>query len=178
MKPTEILQRFEETANQYLNELDGFSMEQLKCQPGSGEWSLGQMYVHLINSALHMQLHYADLCLAPNEATASSAGGGKTKEGMGIFELGGFPPVRVQVPPSPQYTPEQPESKEQLIEGLNLVIDRMKDIMPRLEHAVLGNTMPHPRFGALHAREWFWLVEMHYRHHLLQMGRLKDFLAV
>jgi hypothetical protein len=37
--------------------------------------------------------------------------------------------------PSPQYTPEQPESKEQLIQGLNTVIDRMKEIMPKLEKA-------------------------------------------
>ncbi|RAP28452.1 hypothetical protein C2W64_04886 [Brevibacillus laterosporus] len=28
--------------------------------------------------------------------------------------------------------------------------------------------MMHPGFGALNAQEWYVLVEMHYRHHLLQ----------
>ncbi|MNN32961.1 DinB superfamily protein [compost metagenome] len=100
----------------------------------------------------------------------------KTKEGTEIFNQGSFPPIRVHVPPSPQYTPTQPESKEQLIQGLNTVIDRMKEIMPQLEQAPIRNTVPHPRFGPLNSKEWFLLIEMHYRHHLLQMERLEKFL--
>ncbi|MBT2770920.1 hypothetical protein J7J47_01565 [Halomonas sp. ISL-60] len=32
----------------------------------------------------------------------------------------------------------------------------------------------HPGFGALNAKEWFLLIEMHYRHHLSQLERLKQ----
>ncbi|MCU6711905.1 DinB family protein [Paenibacillus sp. J5C_2022] len=172
----ESLRKFEETANRYLLELNGFELEQLRLQPSENEWSLGQMYLHLINSALYMQLRNIDNCLTQEEDSAGSLPE-KTKEGQAIMERGQFPPIRIQVPPSPQYTPGQPESKEQLIEGLHTVIARMKEIMPKLEQAPVRNSMPHPRFGALNAQEWFLLIEMHYRHHLMQMDRLKQFIA-
>ncbi len=175
MNTTEALQRFEETANHYIQELDGFSIEQLQRKPAEDEWSLGQMYQHLINSALYMQLRNIEQCLAPSEDSAAPIAV-KTKEGTAIFDQGGFPPIRVHVPPSPQYTPGQPESKEQLIQGLYTVIDRMKEILPQIEKGTMQNTVPHPRFGPLNAQEWFLLIEMHYRHHLLQMDRLTQFL--
>ncbi|MNY73733.1 hypothetical protein D3C86_2125930 [compost metagenome] len=56
------------------------------------------------------------------------------------------------------------------------MIDRMKEVLPQLEKGTMQNTVPHPRFGPLNAQEWFLLIEMHYRHHLLQMDRLTQFL--
>ncbi|MDF2961171.1 MAG: hypothetical protein K0S39_2906 [Paenibacillus sp.] len=169
---TEILQRFEEITKHYLQELNFFTMEQLKRQPNENEWSLGQMYLHLINAALYMQLRNVDHCLTQSEISVVS-GGEKTEAGKAVFDQGSFPPVRIQVPASPQYTPRQPESKEQLAEGLNAVMRRMEEIKPTIEKALLQITVPHPRFGALNAKEWFMLVEMHYRHHLHQKDRLK-----
>ncbi|MDO3679382.1 DinB family protein [Paenibacillus ehimensis] len=173
MKTAEILQRFEEITEHYIQELEGFGMEQLKRQPGENEWSLGKMYQHLINAALYMQLANAERCLKPSGDDAVSAGE-KTDVGKAVFEQGSLPPVRIQVPPSPQYTPQQPESKEQLVEGLKSVVHRMNEIASKLENAPLHHTVAHPRFGGLNAEEWFRLVEMHYRHHLLQKDRLKQ----
>ncbi|BBH23466.1 hypothetical protein Back11_48110 [Paenibacillus baekrokdamisoli] len=172
MNTTESLQHFEEITEHYLQELDSFSMEQLRYQQIENEWSLGQMYLHLINSSLYMQLRNVDHCMIPSEDSVVSTGE-KTETGKAIFDQGGLPPVRIQVPPSPQYTPEQPQSKEQLVEGLNAVLNRMREIEPTLEKADLQHTALHPRFGALHAKEWFMFVEMHYRHHLQQKDRLK-----
>ncbi|CAH1220495.1 hypothetical protein PAECIP111892_04852 [Paenibacillus auburnensis] len=169
----EALQRFEETTAYYLQELDQFSLDQLKQTPSDNGWSIGQMFQHLINSALYMQLRNADQCLVQTQEL-QGASAEKTEAGAAIFAQGSFPPVRVQVPPSPEYTPKQPEDKEQLIQGLHTVIRRMKEIEPALAEASRQNTVPHPRFGGLSAEEWFLLVEMHYRHHLLQLGRLKQ----
>lgn len=173
MNTTEVLQRFEETVQVYLQELDGFSMEELKYRQVADEWSIGQMYQHLIQSALSMHLRNIELCLNPTgDAPASPTG--KTEQGMAIFEQGSFPPIRIQVPPSPQYTPEQPATKEQLMQGLDTVIQRMRQTEPKLGEASLQHTVPHPRFGGLHAQEWFLLIEMHYRHHFRQLNRLKQ----
>lgn len=80
----EALEHFEKTANHYLMELDTFSMEQLLRQPGEGEWSLGQMVQHLIQSALYMQLRNIDQCLAGNgEAAGNEAE--MTPEGKAIL---------------------------------------------------------------------------------------------
>lgn len=167
----EALQRFEETATYYIQELERFNLEQLKQKPSENEWSIGQMVQHLINSALYMQLRNIDQCLVLSQDPLVSHVG-KTEDGAAIFAQGSFPPIRIQVPPSAQYTPEQPESKEQLIQGLHTVIQRMREIEPSLEKSFKLNTVPHPRFGGLCAEEWFLLIEMHYRHHLLQLERL------
>ncbi|WP_264454381.1 DinB family protein [Paenibacillus polymyxa] len=172
MNTTETLQRFEETAQHYLLELDSFSLEELQYTPQEGQWSLGQMYLHLVNSALYMHLKNIDLCLQPNGET-----GVKTEAGTAIFNLGSFPPMRIQVPPSPQYTPQQLTSKEEIVEGLNVVIRKMREIEPTVGKSTTLFTVSHPSFGALNAGEWFELIEMHYRHHLLQKERLKHAIA-
>lgn len=168
----EALQALEKSVERYIDELDSFSMEQLLAKPSEEDWSIGQMYVHLIQSARNMHLRNADQCITGNEAVLVGTGE-KTENGKKAFELGGFPPIRIRVPASPQYTPQQPESKEQLIDGLQAVVERMRRTEPALDQAPHENTVPHPNFGALNAAEWFLLVEMHYRHHFLQLERLK-----
>jgi len=188
MDTKETLHKFEETVSVYIRELDGSSLEQLLWKPAEDAWSLGQMYMHLIRSAQFMQLRNAALCLEPDGSPEVSRGAGKTRPGEDLFKAGSFPPDRIQVPPSPQYTPPQPESKEQLIEGLRDTVCRMVEIEPmiasefdtvtqvRLEPGkeIVRNTVLHPRLGGLNALEWFRLIEMHYRHHLLQKMRLDD----
>ncbi|WP_435920795.1 DinB family protein [Paenibacillus sp. DYY-L-2] len=170
---TETLQRFEKTVAYYLNELENFEMEHLLKKTNEEEWSIGQMYLHLIQSAQFLHLQNVDHCLA-GKAEALSTEQEKTDRGKLTFENGSFPPVRVRVPASPQYTPQQPESKEQLSDGLRSVLLRMQQIEPALSQASERNKIIHPAFGALNAVEWFMLIEMHYRHHLMQLERLKQ----
>lgn len=187
MNTKETLRKFEETVSGYIQELDGSSLEQLLWKPAEDEWSLGQMYMHLIRSAQFMQLRNAALCLEPGDSPEVSRAG-KTKIGEDLFKTGSFPPDRIRVPASPQYTPPQPDSKEQLVDGLRDTVRRMVEIEPtiasefepvtqvRLEPGkeIVRNTVLHPRLGGLNALEWFRLIEMHYRHHLLQKMRLDD----
>ena len=168
----EALQAFEAIVGRYLNELESIDMEQLIKKTNEEEWSIGQMYMHLIQSAQFMHLHNVDQCLAGSEATVDALEE-KTERGKEAFELGSFPPVRIRVPASPQYTPIQPESKEQLTEGFRSVVERMKRTESGLSKVPESKKILHPGFGALNANEWFILIEMHYRHHLLQLERLK-----
>lgn len=170
----EALQAFETIAGHYLIELENLDMAQLIKKTSEEEWSIGQMYMHLIQSAQFMHLHNVDQCLAGSEATVDATEE-KTERGKGAFELGSFPPVRIQVPASPQYTPKQPERKEQLKEGLLGVVERMKRTEPALSSMPESRKIVHPGFGALSANEWFWLIEMHYRHHVSQLERLKNY---
>lgn len=191
MDTKKTLRAFEETASRYIRELDSISLEQLLWKPAEDEWSLGQMHMHLIQSAQFMQLRNVALCLAPN-GNPMVASAGKTALGEGLFRAGSFPPDRIRVSPSPQYTPLQPDSKEQLVDGLRDTIRRMNEIEPAVAAAFdpvaqaisepgkgtaiepARNTVAHPRLGGLNALEWFQLIEMHYRHHLLQKERLDD----
>ncbi|MEK0315018.1 DinB family protein [Cohnella sp. 56] len=182
MDTKETLRRFEDTVNDYIRELEGISLGQLLWKPAEAEWSLGQMHMHLIRSAQFMHLRNAAQCLAPDRDPAGVPAG-KTEQGEALFEAGGFPPARIQVPPSPQYTPPQPDSKEQIVDGLRDTVRRMTEIEPMVAAAFdptgkdaalqpAHPTVAHPRLGGLNALEWFRLIEMHYRHHLLQKQRL------
>lgn len=172
----DVLQRFEQTAVRYMHELELCNLEQVRHKPSEGEWSIGQMVRHLIGTALDLQLRFAEQCLStsPDPQVLPEE---KTADGAAIFALGSFPPVRIQVPASAQPAPSQPDSIEELQQGLHQVIRRMTEIEPALERASRQITMPHPRFGGLCAEDWFRLVDMHYRHHLLQLDRLKQELA-
>ncbi|MFC4102497.1 DinB family protein [Paenibacillus xanthanilyticus] len=174
-KTAEALQTLELTVGRYLAELEQLDMEQLLAKPSEEEWSIGQMVVHLIQSAELMHLRNVDRCLAGDEAALGNVAE-KTEPGRTAFELGSYPSIRIKVPASPQYTPRQPESKEQLAEGLRGVLERMKRTEVKLSQADERYTLPHPGFGALNATEWFLLVDMHYRHHWSQLERLREFL--
>jgi hypothetical protein len=175
MSTKETLKRFEEITDYYTEQLDGFSLEQLTLQPSADEWSLGQMYMHLMNTALFMQLRNMELCqAAAGDSPVQS--GIKTEVGEVVFNQGAFPPNPIHVPPTPQYTPQQPNNKEELVKGLRSVLQRMQDIEPFIDGMSTAYTTPHPRMGSLNGKEWFALVEMHYRHHLHQFNRLKTFL--
>lgn len=166
----EIIHDLQRTAAHYLENVDRFSLEQLQEVPAEGGWSLGQMYMHLIGSALYMQIASANRCLAGNGDHLGD--GAKTEAGTAVFDLGSFPPIRVHVPPSPQYTPQQPDSKEQITGGLSNVLEQMELLGSSLADYDESHTALHPRLGALNAMEWFALTEMHYRHHLAQENRL------
>lgn len=169
----EVLKSFETAVERYLAELNKLDMGSLLKKQSEKEWSIGQMYVHLIQSALFLHLHNIEQCLSSEDSTLNS-GEEKTELGRQVFELGQFPPVPVKVPASPQYTPQPPESTGSLIDGLHEVVDRMRSTEPLVYQASVNNKIRHPRLGALNAQEWFLLIEMHYRHHFLQLDRLKS----
>jgi hypothetical protein len=173
MKSTkEVLTSFELTVERYLAELTKLNMDKLHRKQSEEDWSIGQMYVHLIQSAF-MHLHNVEQCLAGSESTLNPEKE-KTEQGKIIFNREQFPAVRIKVPASPIYTPQPPESMKHLVEGLHSVVERMRNTESVLLQAPVSNKILHPAFGALNAQEWFMLIEMHYRHHFLQLDRLKS----
>lgn len=175
MNTQETIQKMETITHHYLNELDRFDMEELTRKPEEEAWSLGQMYMHLINAALRLHLRNVHACAASAEGVVTE--GEKSESGKAAFSNQAIPPIRIQVPPSPAYTPPQPVSKDQIREGLLNVLDEMKRTEPVVHTAPVDHKIVHPGFGALNADEWFMLVEMHYRHHLRQKERLEVFLT-
>lgn len=172
----EILKSFEITVERFLAELKELHMENVQRKWNEEEWSIGQMYVHLIQSAF-MQMDNIEQCLTGTELTLNPTKE-KTELGKVVFQQEHFPAVRIKVPASPNYTPQPPESMEYLVVGLHRVVERMRNMESVLHQAPVSNKIMHPSFGALNSNEWFMLIEMHYRHHFLQLDRLKTKLAL
>lgn len=93
------------------------------------------------------------------------------------FALGSFLPARIKVPPSDAYTPKQPAGIQEMKAGLAHLLEAVRETGRALEGAAEAQLTRHPALGALNAREWFQLIEMHFRHHLRQKRRLDQFLT-
>ncbi|MGH7600757.1 MAG: DinB family protein [bacterium] len=170
----EIFYHFEKTARIWLIALNDYTDEQFARKPSETQWSIGQVYYHLVVRTENFHLRACQKCL---ENRAEVTEGGKTLAGKIVFLLGSFPPVKIHVPPPPEYTPKQPQSRAEMREGLLKLIETMRTLAPQIDHASPVQKWKHPALGMLNANEWYRLIEMHFRHHLRQKARLDKFLA-
>lgn len=167
-----LFYQFEKTARFWLVSLNDYTEAQFAQKP-EGQWSIGQVYYHLVVGTEKFHLRACQKCL---EHRGEVVEGGKTLPGKIVFLLGSFLPVRIHVPPSDDYTPKQPPSRAEMRDGLLRLIETMRTLAPQIDHASPVQKWKHPRLGMLNAEEWYRLIEMHFRHHLRQKQRLDKFL--
>ena len=169
---TEIFSSFRHTADVWSTALAVYTPEQFSRKPATDEWSIGQVYFHLVVGTERFHLAHIRRCLEGDDATI---GGRKSIPGRILFLIGGFPRRKIHVPPSPQYTPRQPTNTE-MQKGMVHLVGLMEGICSSVSGAPTDRKSTHPRLGALNALEWYHLIEMHFRHHLRQKARLDGFL--
>jgi hypothetical protein len=170
----EIFYQFEKTARFWLVSLNDYTDAQFARKPSETQWSIGQVYYHLVVGTENFHLRACRRCI---EHRGEVTEGGKTLAGKIVFLLGSFLPVKIHVPPSPEYTPKQPQSRAEMQEGLRKLIETMRALAPEVDGASLVQKWKHPALGMLNAEEWYRLIEIHFRHHLRQKKRLDKFLA-
>ncbi|MEP7218352.1 MAG: DinB family protein [Bacteroidota bacterium] len=175
--PSTTFERFQRVATVWIDALDRYTPEQLIAKPADDGWSMGQIYNHLIQTALRMQFREIDACLNG----IGTAGGSKTLPGRLAFAIGSIPPIKIKGSPSREYTPEPTSDVAGLKLEMRGLIDEMRVMAGKLEKAggaIRRERRNHPALGMLNAAEWYRLVEMHHRHHLRQKRRLDAFLGV
>ncbi|MBW7475150.1 DinB family protein [Paenibacillus oenotherae] len=158
----------------YREGLDKYTLEQLQDKPDAEQWSLGQLYNHLIHAALSMQVRSIEACAAAEEEQPL----GKTEAGEGIFQLGDIPPVKIKVPGSPEYTPHNPQSKEELEKGLAAVEENYRKWSGAIADINPNCKVEHFALGWMNAQEWYSFMPMHFRHHLRQKRELEERLGM
>ncbi|MES5895421.1 DinB family protein [Bacillus cereus group sp. RP43] len=168
MNSTTTLEKFESLATYYIEELEQYSLQQFIMKPSTEEWSLGQMYNHLL-SATYMQLDAIAKCKTETPSVANK----KTDIGEKVYEMGAFPPIQIKIPNHSGYTPENPSCKEEIQERFLKLITAVKNIEPMLASIPNDCKVEHPGLGYLNAAEWFQLISMHFSHHLRQKERLE-----
>ena len=153
--------------------LQKYSLEQLRHIPEQGVWSISQMYDHLIVVA-HEYLDSVEACaLAVREQKQ-----GKTEFGECLFNIGGFPPIKIKLPDELDTPPDNTKMKEDIMLELDLLMKRMKELKMKVNDINPNYKDKHGGFGWLNAQEWFDLVGMHFRHHLRQKYELDQKLQV
>ncbi|GGA29212.1 DinB family protein [Psychrobacillus lasiicapitis] len=155
----------------FKSNLYNYSLQQLRYISEEGVWSIGQMYDHLILVA-HEYLDNMETCATLNVEQPL----GKTQFGELLFRNGGFPPIKIRLPDELNSPPNNSDSKEDLISRMDLLIQRLSQWESKVDYINPNNKIKHGGFGWLNAREWYNLVEMHFRHHLRQKDELESYI--
>jgi hypothetical protein len=156
---------------QYMRSLDEYSIEQLRFKYQENIWSVGQMFIHVIEVAKEYIGHIETCTMATEEMPE-----GKTEDGTKVLAEKEWPNIRVKLEQLPNET-RNPESKDEIIAGLEQVLVKLANLAGCVDEANPACKVRHGWFGWLNAREWFEMVGMHSRHHLRQKARLDEKLA-
>jgi hypothetical protein len=172
MTTKNIFDKYLQISKIWESELRKYSDEHFSKKSSPENWSIGQVYGHLVFGTLNYQIKQIEQCLLDDANRKEK----KTLAGKLVFSVNSFPPIRIKVPPSPTYTPKQPESKEMLKEGMHLLQNKLQDLSAEIDNAVHFGKTKHPALGYLAAKEWYKLIVIHFRHHLRQKKRIDLFL--
>ncbi|TJY41990.1 DinB family protein [Cohnella pontilimi] len=164
---------YAEVIDDYKSQLMRYSIDQLRYISEPGVWSLGQMYDHMILTALDYLDQVQSCASAKVEQRL-----GKTEAGDQLFKAGSFPPIKIKLPDGPENSPSNSETVDDLMRGLDSVLKRMSEWEGKVDAVTPNYKVRHDGFGWLTAREWFDLVGMHFRHHLRQKSELEQKLRV
>ncbi|PKL83834.1 MAG: hypothetical protein CVV24_02900 [Ignavibacteriae bacterium HGW-Ignavibacteriae-3] len=167
MNPVKVGVQLKAVLEKWESSLDNYSDSDLLKKPAADSWSIGQLYSHLVYGTIRYHLKQIELCLSKDDNRDQK----KTGAGAFCFLINGFPPVKIKVPPSKEYTPAQPENKQEIKNGFVKLKQILENYSPGIGKKESGK-VKHPALGFLSAAEWYQLIEMHFRHHLRQKKKL------
>lgn len=164
------IQDFNNTIDIWIGALERYDFEQLRRKPSADSWSVGQMYMHLIENTDYY-IEQIKICVATDEHAAGEV----APHGKAMLLNNDFPDEIIEGPASNLDTP-QPESKEHLMRRFIKLKEEMNDVAHSISASACRGKTQHPGLNYLSANEWLQFAEMHLRHHLRQKKRIDDFL--
>ena len=163
-----ILDHFNDTIDSWIGSLDDYTLEMLCRQPRAGSWSLGQVYVHIITDTTWF-VEQVRSCLL----TTANSEKEMHEHARIMFRNNEFPDMQL-TGPSTGVSMRQPETKEELLQGLTSIKDKVNQLFFASDPSVSTGKTQHPGLQFFNAMEWLQFAEMHLRHHLRQKKRIDD----
>ncbi|PWT70702.1 MAG: hypothetical protein C5B59_20070 [Bacteroidetes bacterium] len=158
------------TVQFWIEELEHYDYAELSSKPTPASWSLGQMYMHLIE-ATDFFLDQAIICVSINDhAHEQSSANAKV-----MFRNNEFPDKIIEGPPANAFTPE-PKNKSEILDGLNKLQIKLGEVESKLLFGGHAGKTRHPGLQYFSANEWLHFADMHLRHHRRQKSRLDRYL--
>jgi hypothetical protein len=161
---------FHTTIDLWLSSLNHYTLPQLLLKPSPSSWSLGQVYMHLIENT-DWFFDQVRTCISSNDNAHKQA----SPAGKEMLLNNAFPDIQMEGPPDNDHTP-QPKSKKEIISALTRQKAEIDMIAKQIETSKFKGKTRHPGLQYFNANEWFQFAEMHLRHHLRQKARIDEFL--
>ncbi len=165
-----VVKQFNETIEKWISCLDNYSLEMLCQKPKIDSWSLGQVYIHIIDDTKYFieQIKTALINNANMEKPMH-------EEAKAMFENNAFPDILLKGP-SANTNLRQPQNKDELLQDLELIKEEVNKLSFTLDFEKSYGKTEHPGFQFFNASEWLAFAEMHMRHHFRQKKRIDDIL--
>jgi hypothetical protein len=161
---------FNQALDLWITALDNYNITELTKKPSINNWSIGQVYMHLIENTTYY-IEQIKICLSNSDNEFREA----SPVANAIFFSNDLPDTLIEGPPSNNNTP-QPKCKEDLLNSLYYLRNEMNSLYPLISQSRFTGKTKHPGLLYFNAAEWFQFAEMHLRHHLRQKKRLDEFL--
>lgn len=152
----------------YLNWLKELDEDDFVKPPPSGGWSYSEVCCHVIQVNVRSILA-VEKCIY---AKPNLRGTGPNLIARLILYLGRFPPVKIRSAPNIAGI-VKPVSKEDARNDLILFANKLQDLSVKLLKVPSENRVRHPRLGMLNCREWLQFINIHMRHHVKQLERIR-----
>ena len=166
-----IIDRVNKTMDHWIDQLSGYTYKQLCLKPGPENWSLGQVYMHLIDDTRWYYQQIEQCLLNPDHANEEIS-----KAAKNIFAANDLGDAQITGDPFAAKNMPQPEGITQLKADMQALKTETNDLWKRVIVAEEIGKSKHPGLGYLNPYEWFRHTEIHMRHHLKQKTRIDGFL--
>jgi hypothetical protein len=163
------LARFNRTIQIWIDAVNDYTLEMLRQPPREGNWSLGQVYMHILDDTEWFVGQMGEAL-----ATQKDGDGEMHEDAKRMFANNSFPDILIQGPATNVFIP-QPESKEELTRRLVAIKEAVNGLFGEGAQG-MGKTR-HPGLLYFSAGEWLQFAEMHMRHHLRQKARIDEALG-
>lgn len=164
-----LLEQFNHTIQHWIDQLDSYSIEMLRQRPQADAWSLGQVYVHIIEDTTFYLEQMKDALASQNRDAERSM----RSRARIMFENNEFPDMALENPFN-DINLRQPQSKDELLEALRFIKDEVNRLFDHIDITTAKGKTEHPGFAFFDAFEWLQFGEMHMRHHLRQKRRIDE----
>ncbi len=164
-----ILERFNKTIQQWIDQLEDYSLDMLQQRPAVDSWSLGQVYVHIIEDTT-FYVEQMKAALASDDLHAEKSMHTRAKA---MFENGGMPDMALENPFN-DINLRQPESKHELLQSMTFIKEEVNRLFATGDLSSANGKTEHPGFAFFDTWEWLQFAEMHMRHHLRQKKRIDE----
>ena len=154
----------------WINSLGDYKPEALSASPAPGSWSIGQLYLHLVNDTRYFAEQIKS-CLSHNDHLEDQP----VPAAATMLDQNKFPDQSIEGHPDNGKIP-QPTGKQELVDGLLAIREEMRELEQQIVTSRFKGKTRHPGLGYFGADEWFRFAGMHFRHHLRQKKRIDQFL--
>jgi hypothetical protein len=168
MTPQEIYVETAEVIDDYKARLDQYSLQQFQFKPAPDRWSIGEVYSHLIRATHLYHLRMVDRCLA----NLDNANEQPKPHAKAEFDANELAPVKVKIASSPGYDPPMPDSIDKVKKDIEATVNRLLSAREKLITDPESGKTEHPTYGFIDAKQWYQLIGMHWKHHLMQIEEL------